>query len=484
MPPGAGARLADAVPHLVWTAGADGMPDYWNARISRYRADPDDPAWSWQQLVHPEDRDSTTAAWQLAVDRGTPYACEHRLAMADGGFRWHLSRAEPTLDARGRIEQWVGTATDIQDLRESEARFSALADNMWQLAWMADESGNVYWYNRRWIEYTGKRAEEMLGLGWKSVYHPEHIDALIERVGHSIASNEPLEGTYPLLGMDGTYRWFLMRALPIRNAAGELSWFGTATDVTEQREAQEALRRADRRKDEFLSVLAHELRNPLTPIRNALHILAAPAASTEARDRSRQIIERQFAHLVRMVDDLLDVSRIVRGRIELRLEPCDLRSILLEAVGDYRDNFDSAGLDVAVDAPDAAVPVRCDRVRLSQAIGNVLHNAIRFTPSGGQVRIALQADARDAQISVTDDGEGIEPALLRELFTPFSQADQGLARQRGGLGLGLSLVRGLVELHGGSVDMQSAGAGSDTRVVLRLPVDAPRDAARDATGDS
>jgi PAS domain S-box-containing protein len=468
-------QIADAVPHLVWTASATGEPDYWNARIANYRAAPHEAAWHWDQLVHPEDRDRTRAAWWLAVERGSAYSCEHRLEMADGSFRWHLSRAEPALDERGRITRWVGTATDIQELRESEARFSALADNMWQLAWMADEGGNVYWYNRRWSEYTGRPPEEMIGQGWKAVYHPEHIDALIERVGHSIATNQPLEGTYPLLGKDGTYRWFLMRALPIRNTSGELSWFGTATDITEQREAQEALAAADRRKDEFLGVLAHELRNPLTPIRNALHILAAPAASTDARARARQIIERQFEHLVRMVDDLLDVSRLVRGRIELRREPCDLRALLLETVDDYRDNFESAGLQVDIDVPDGAQSAHCDKVRLAQAIGNVLQNAIRFTQAGGHVRIALRPDGDQAEISVADEGEGIEPDLLRQLFTPFSQADQGLARQRGGLGLGLNLVRGLVELHGGSVDMQSAGAGSGTRVVLRLPLYAPRD---------
>jgi PAS domain S-box-containing protein len=468
-------QLADAVPHLVWTASADGTPDYFNARIARYRADPDDPAWQWHHLLHPEDRASTAAAWQLAVERGTAYSCEHRLAMADGGYRWHLSRAEPARDPHGRIVQWVGTATDIQDLRESEARFSALADNMWQLAWMADEGGNVYWYNRRWIEYTGRQPEEMLGHGWKSVYHPEHIDALIERVGRSISTNEPLEGTYPLLGKDGTYRWFLMRALPIRNTTGELSWFGTATDVTEQREAQEALRTADRRKDQFLAMLAHELRNPLTPIRNALHILAAPAASVDTRERARRIIERQFAHLVRMVDDLLDVSRIVRGRIELRREPCDLRALLLETVDDHRENLESAGLHVAIDAPEA-LQVHGDRVRLAQAIGNVLHNAARFTPAGGHVWITLRARDGLAEVCVADDGEGIDAALLGELFTPFSQADQGLARQRGGLGLGLSLVRGLLELHGGNVEVHSEGSGRGTQVILRLPLERPADA--------
>jgi PAS domain S-box-containing protein len=474
-------KLADSMPHLVWTAEADGRPDYYNARAERYRIiRTPDGSWDWQTLLHEEDRELTAASWRDAVANGTVYSCEHRLAMADGSYRWHLSRGEPAHDASGAIVKWFGTATDIQQLRESEARFGALADHMSQLAWMADEQGNAYWYNRRWIEYTGKLPEDMLGHGWKSVHHPDQVERVMKRVGHSIATDDPLEDIWQLRGQDGSYRWFLARALPIRGASGRLSWFGTATDITTQREAEDALREADRRKDEFLSMLAHELRNPLAPIRNALHILDAPQAPQGVQQQAREIIDRQLGHMVRLVDDLLDVSRIVRGRIELRMQDCDLCVIAQQTLDDYRQGLEAAGLQVSLKCPGEGVAVRGDPTRLAQVVGNVLHNAAKFTPAGGRVEITLQAAQREAELVVEDTGVGIEPALLRQLFTPFRQADQGLARLSGGLGLGLSLVKGLIELHGGFVQVSSPGRGGGTRISMHLPLAQAPEPASDA----
>jgi PAS domain S-box-containing protein len=206
-------------------------------------------------------------------------------------------------------------------LRQSEERFRTLADNMSQFAWMADAKGWIFWYNRRWFDYTGTTLEEMQGWGWKTVHHPDYVDRVVERIQRSWDTGELWEDTFPLRGKDGTYRWFLSRAVPIRDAAGNVvRWFGTNTDVTEWRAAEEALKEADHHKDKFLATLAHELRNPLAPLRNGLQIMRLAGHSREAVEQARTMMERQLAQMVRLIDDLLDVSRISRGKVELRRE--------------------------------------------------------------------------------------------------------------------------------------------------------------------
>jgi PAS domain S-box-containing protein len=465
-------ELADAAPHLLWMTDESGKSEYANRRAERYRGGGvEQGGWNWTDLVHPDDRAQTLAAWQHALHAAEPLDCEHRLQMADGSFRWHVSRAEPSRDGSGRVIRWIGCATDVHALHRSQARLAELANRMAQLAWMADENGQVYWYNRRWIEYTGKQPEDMLGLGWQSVYHPDHLDALMELVAHSIATDEPLEGTFPLRRHDGCFRWFLFRAMPVRDDDGRVHWFGTATDVDRQYLAEQGLRDADRRKDEFLSMLAHELRNPLAPIRNSVHILRMPAAPEHARAQALLVIDRQVAHLVRLIDDLLDVARIVRGRIELQPQTEDLCGLVRQAIDDFQAGRGEDRPRLSLHCPAGSLAVHCDRTRIIQVIDNLLSNAVKFTPPDGDVSLTLRASDAWAEIIVADSGEGIAPELLGEVFSPFSQGTQALARRSGGLGLGLSLVKGIVDLHGGRVEVDSDGPGKGTRVVVGLPRD-------------
>lgn len=233
----------------------------------------------------------------------------------------------------------------------------------------------------------------------------------------------------------------------------------------------EQLAEVDRRKDEFFNVLAHELRNPLAPIRNALHLLSRAPADLERAARARQVIERQVAHLARLVDDLLDMARISRGRIQLRKEPLDLASLVVDTAEDHRAGLEAAGIRLWVDVPSAPLPVEGDATRLAQVLGNLLGNSAKFTPSGGMVSVRLSRDAgRAASLEVRDTGEGIDPDVVPRIFEPFSQGDHSLARSRGGLGLGLTLVKTLVELHGGSVSVASPGAGAGTTVTVCLPL--------------
>jgi len=237
------------------------------------------------------------------------------------------------------------------------------------------------------------------------------------------------------------------------------------------RRSEEALKEANRRKDEFLMMLAHELRNPLAPLRNALEVLKLSSADHQAVEKSRAMMERQVAHLGRMVDSLLDVSRLIGGKVILRSERLDFARLVRLAVEDHRPDFEQAGLDLSVDSPEVPVWVSGDSTRLTQVIDNVLDNARKFTERGGrvEVRVQVEPERQQAVLTVRDTGAGIEPEMLPRLFDTFAQADRSLDRSKGGLGLGLAMVRGLVELHGGQVSTASAGPGQGAMFTIRLP---------------
>ena len=242
--------------------------------------------------------------------------------------------------------------------------------------------------------------------------------------------------------------------------------------LNESRQYSLALKEADRRKDDFLAMLAHELRNPLAPVRNAVEILKLSGPANEIVSKAREIISRQVTHMARLVDDLLDVARISRGKIQLRTERCDLATIIRQTVEDYRSAFTEIGVTVNLSLPDHSLPIVGDPIRLAQVIGNLLHNAVKFTPEGGTVDVRVECDAARPQaiITVKDTGIGLDPSVLSRLFEPFTQANQKLDREKGGLGLGLALVKGLVELHSGSVEAQSEGIGKGATFILRVPL--------------
>jgi PAS domain S-box-containing protein len=355
-------------------------------------------------------------------------------------------------------------------LAANEARFRALADNIPQLAWMTDEKGEIFWYNRRWYDYTGTTLETMRGWGWQKVHHPEHVERVVEKFRAHIAAGVEWEDTFPLRSRFGEFRWFLSRAFPIRDASGRVTnWFGTNTDITAERQAQEALREADRRKNEFISVLSHELRNPLSPIRSSVYLLEHAKGDEEIAARARAVIARQTDHLTRLVDDLLDVTRITQGKVELRRERTDLAEVLRATAEDYAGVVESAGLALAVSGTGEPVYAHADADRIRQVVGNLLQNAIKATPSGGRLEVALACEARLVRIDVRDTGVGIEAALLESLFQPFVQGPRTIDRAQGGLGLGLALARGIVELHGGRLEGHSDGPGHGATFTMWLP---------------
>lgn len=242
--------------------------------------------------------------------------------------------------------------------------------------------------------------------------------------------------------------------------------------LKESRQYAHALQEADQRKDDFLAMLAHELRNPLAPVRNAVEILRLTDSTDVVIQQAREIISRQIAHMARLVDDLLDVARIARGKIELRTEDCDLGAVVRQTAEDYKRTLSESGVSLQVRIPDQPIFVKGDPTRLAQVVGNLLHNAGKFTPPGGVVEVEASSDTENhaAIVAIRDTGAGFDESVKPRLFEPFSQADQALDRNKGGLGLGLALVRGLIELHSGKVSAFSEGAGKGSTFTFRLPL--------------
>ncbi len=366
-----------------------------------------------------------------------------------------------------------------KELRESEIRFRAMAENIQQLAWMARADGYIYWYNRRWYDYTGTRPDLQEGWGWESVHNPEVLPKVIERWKSSLATGEPFDMVFPLRGADGKFRPFLTRVMPVKDTSGRVvQWFGTNTDITEQQALEEDLRKitaelseADRRKDEFLATLAHELRNPLAPIRNGLQILRI-ADDTATIERVRTMMERQLTQMVHLVDDLLDVSRISRGKLQLRKERVELATVLNDAVETSRPIIDAGGHTLIMKLPPDPIFLDADATRLGQIFSNLLNNAAKYSESGGRIELvaSVEDEGRRMKVSIRDTGVGIPPEMLPKIFEMFTQVDRSLEKSQGGLGIGLTLVRRLVEMHDGAVEARSDGHGKGSEFIVRLPI--------------
>ncbi|MDI1478209.1 ATP-binding protein [Polyangium sp. y55x31] len=378
-----------------------------------------------------------------------------------------LARVEARIEL-SRLRRQV--AKETERLRESEQRFRTLADNAPVIIWMTDATGACHYINATWKRITGQSEEEALGTGWLDLLHPE--DGL--RVGKifesAVAAHEPFDFEYRLRMPDGSYRWFLDYGIPRRGEDGSfLGHIGSCTDITARKQAEEMQAEADRRKDEFLAMLAHELRNPLAPMRMALHIIRARHANA-ATDRHLQILERQTDNLARLVDDLLDVSRLTRGKIELRRERLDVATVVSRAVDATRGLIEGRHHTLTIEQPDEPVPVFADAVRLEQILVNLLTNAAKYTDPGGHITLRVTQIGAQVELCVHDNGVGIAPNMLDRVWHIFEQAERTLDRAQGGLGIGLSIVRRLVEMHGGTVEAQSPGLGFGSTFLVWLPV--------------
>ncbi len=335
--------------------------------------------------------------------------------------------------------------------------------------WEWDPETRIVWFSDESRAMLGLRAETEAALQeeWKSNIHPKQLSQVYEML-EECATCRACEIEYRYQHVETGERWIYSKAGLVEHA-GHRHIVGICIDVTERRRAEEALKDVNRRKDEFLAMLAHELRNPLAPIRNAAQLLNLHSSGKPEIEWARAVIERQTKHLARLVDGLLDVSRMVSGQITLQKKPTDLAEIVSDAVETSRPLIRLRKHHLTVELPQIPVVLEADLTRLSQVISNLLNNAAKYTEESGQIRLDAAVDNGVVIIRVRDTGLGIDPQLLPHIFDLFTQAERTPDRSEGGLGIGLTLVKRLVELHGGTVEALSEGLGSGAEFIVRLP---------------
>ena len=394
-----------------------------------------------------------------------------------------LNCGAPIRDAAGNIVGAVIAQMDITDqvraenaLRESEKKFRTIADTMPQMVFSSLPDGYNDYLNKHFYDFTGEPEGALEGLTWQRVIHPDDAPDALAKWEHCLRTREPYEVKYRVRHRSGEYRWALGRALPVLDDHGEIiRWLGTCTDIHDQIKTQEELEETDKNKDNFIALLAHELRNPLAPLRTALDLLKLKKFSDIHLVKSIEIMDRQTKQMSGLIDDLLDVARITRGKVALKVEPVNLQELLRNVCADHRDGLNSKGVDLSLHASES-LWLEGDSIRLTQVFGNLLSNACKFSDPGTHVSVTAKRDSDNeknfAHVSVKDSGKGISDELLKVLFKPFRQAEERSTQLNAGLGLGLAIVEGFVELHGGSVTAHSDGLGKGSIFTVKLPLSA------------
>jgi PAS domain S-box-containing protein len=386
--------------------------------------------------------------------------------------------AAPIRDGRGRV---TGIATIERDVTErkrverarrtSEARLQAIIDNSPVVLFIKDLEGRYFLVNHSYVELFDTTVERMLGITDYDRF-PAEVAERYRRNDLAVVESGTAHKFEETAEIGGETRTFLSTKFPLRDDNGEIyAVCGIATDITEETRRHEQLKDLDKRKDQFLSMLAHELRNPLAPIANAAQLIRLEADGLSPRVAwAGEVIERQARHLTRMVDDLLDIARFNTGRVQLRRDLVDMVELVQQAVEDLRSRFDAAGVALTVSLPPVPMLVDADSARMVQVIDNLLDNAAKYTDAGGCASLALEPLDGECLLRVRDTGIGIDRAHLGNVFDLFEQVDESLDRSSGGLGLGLNLVKRMVELHGGTVTAHSEGRGRGSEFRVRLPL--------------
>jgi PAS domain S-box-containing protein len=440
-------------------------------------------------VINEETRQPADNPVHRALREGVVVGLANHTALVarDGSERPIADSAAPIRDAGGRATGVVLVFRDQTEerraeraLRESEAQLRTIIENLGEGLVVYALDGRPLHWNRAALDMHGfasldegsrtlaelAQALELSALDGTVLPLEQWPQARILR-GEAVRD---LEVQVRRLGGDRG-RVLCYGGCLVRDPRGTpLVAVATSSDITERKRTEQALRDADRHKSEFLGILSHELRNPLAPIRNSLYLLDRVAPGSEQAARARAVLGRQTGHLARLIDDLLDVTRISHGKVKLARAIVDAREIVQQACEDHRTIFDELGVDLRIELPGEPVWIEADATRVSQVVGNLLQNAAKFTPRGGATVAAVAVADGRAELQVRDQGIGIDPALIGRLFEPFAQAERGLARTQGGLGLGLALVKGLVELHGGSVGAHSEGPGRGSEFVVLLPL--------------
>lgn len=380
---------------------------------------------------------------------------------------------------------WEALKKGQREVKESEERFRRLADSAPVLIWMSDETGCSTWFNRHWLEFTGRTMWEEKGFGWMQGVHPEDLDRCRAVWRRSFKERSPFSQDYRLRRHDGVYRWIADQGSPNWSADGVfLGFLGGCIDITDRKEAEESreillqieqsareeAERITRLKDEFLATVSHEMRTPLTAMLGWVQLLRGGKVRSEAIPQALEIIERNARAQSKLIDELLDMSRIISGQMRLTLQPVNLKSLIEAAIAAVEPSAAAKEIHIAKELDSSPRGMSGDPDRLQQIIWNLLTNAVKFTPPKGNVTVALEFLAETAEITVADSGDGISADFLPFVFDRFRQQDSSTARRHQGLGLGLAIIRQLAELHGGSIAAASDGPGCGSVFTVRLPI--------------
>jgi len=454
------------------------------------------PIEAYFESIHPEDQSEVQRKVRQAMETCSDYESIYRVRDAQGGLRWVIARGSVECDDRGIAVRLSGVIVDVTRQKEAENLASRLVhesdqlrrtyetalSNTADLNFVCDSDGKFTYVNKAFLDLWQKDWSEVIGqAAIPSQARSDITERFQGQVRKVIQTRKRLcdEATYQT--PEGV-RQFESIIQPVLGADGTLeAVVGSSRDITQRKEVEQHLLETHRQKDEFLATLAHELRNPLAPIRSGLQLLKFDHVSDEDADEALEIMERQISHLVHLVDDLLDVSRVTSGKIILRRETIDLQSMIQSAVEMCRGNLLEHGHQWTVEQPEQPIRIDGDAVRLTQVLTNVINNACKYTPDSGRISLSVREEEGQAIINIRDNGIGIPPELQSKVFEIFRQVEPSLDRAQGGLGLGLTLCKRLVEMHGGTISAASPGTGEGSTITIFLPTALPADQARKET---
>ncbi|WP_414529188.1 ATP-binding protein [Nodularia chucula] len=420
-----------------------------------------------------------------AVIMLTGYGNESVAVLAmKSGVQDYLVKGQTTGERlRSTIHSAIKNIHLSRKLQRSEERYRYLSNLIPQIVWICNIHGEYEYVNQRWCEFTGQRISQALGFGWKQIIHPDDMQLAISEWMKALQRGEPDEQEIRYRKFDGSYRWYLIRAVPIKNEQGKVvQWFGTSTDIDDRKQleaerdrllqmetvARAIAETANKTKDEFVAMVSHDLRSPLNAILGWAKLLRTRKLDPDTINNALETIERNAQCQAKLLEDLLNMSRILRGELHLEVYPVNLVNVVQAAV---ETAYPSAhGKDIYLESfiEETIPPIMGDTNRLLQVLGNLLANAIKFTPSGGKIRVKLaKTDQSTILIQVSDTGSGIDPEFLPYVFERYRQAD--CSGKHTGLGLGLAIASHLVELHGGTITADSPGKGLGATFSIHLP---------------
>lgn len=480
--------LADTAPMYIAMADETGNAVYFNQPWLEYTGKKleDMKGMGWLSTLHPDDAPTFENDFKKAFSEHIAINKEYRFRRADGEYRWMLAIGAPRFTPKGNFIGYFGTYTDFHELKEAqiavqqrEEQFRALADNIPNLAWMARADGHIYWYNSRWYEYTGKSPAQMEGWGWQSVHDPNELPGVLAKWKNSIKSGRGFEMVFPLRGADGSFRPFLTRVVPLRSKDGVIEqWIGTNTDISQQIKIKHAEARTEelegiaaqlarqqkdlielnKAKDEFISLASHQLRTPATGVKQYVGMLIEGYAG-ELSIQQKLFAERAYESNEReisIVNDLLKVAQVDAGKMHIRKKKIDFVALIQEVIDEQRGKFAEQNQSIIFKKFTETIVANADEERMRMVIENLVDNASKYTPPYKTITVDVSVVKEGKlRIKIQDEGVGISASDKKKIFEKFVRIDNPLSDVVGGSGLGLYLVKRIVDLHDGSIEVSS-----------------------------